>query len=89
MSGATAAGVACLLLLAALLPLTLTLAVPAQFNSTSLNRHLGRTYNLGGGVRFGGDAFVEVLAATQTPTQKDWFGGTVRLFCQSAWARTK
>ena len=26
-----------------------------QFNSTSLNRHLARTYNFGSGVRFGGD----------------------------------
>ena len=31
-----------------------------QFNSTSLNRHLARTYNMGSGVRFGGDGFVEV-----------------------------
>lgn len=32
-----------------------------QFNSTSLNRHLARTYNMGtSGVRFGGDSFVEV-----------------------------
>jgi glucose-1-phosphate adenylyltransferase len=31
-----------------------------QFNSTSLNRHLGRAYNMGSGVRFGGDGFVEV-----------------------------
>lgn len=47
-----------------------------QFNSTSLNRHLGRAYNLGSGVRFGGEGFVEVLAATQTPTDKEWFQGT-------------
>ena len=33
-----------------------------------LHRHLARTYNFGSGVRFGGDGFVEVLAATQTPT---------------------
>lgn len=25
------------------------------------------------GVRFGGEGFVEVLAATQTPTDKEWF----------------
>jgi glucose-1-phosphate adenylyltransferase len=37
----------------------------AQFNSTSLNRHLSRAYNMGSGVRSGGDGFVEVLAATQ------------------------
>jgi glucose-1-phosphate adenylyltransferase len=36
-----------------------------QYNSTSLNRHLARTYNMGSGVRFGGEGFVEVLAATQ------------------------
>lgn len=35
-----------------------------------LHRHLARTYNFGSGVRFGGDGFVEVLAATQTPTGK-------------------
>lgn len=44
-----------------------------QFNSMSLNRHLARAYNMGSGVRFGGDGFVEVLAATQTPTDKEWF----------------
>ena len=44
-----------------------------QFNSTSLNRHLGRAYNMGSGVRFGGEGFVEVLAATQTPTDTNWF----------------
>ncbi|KAG1652094.1 hypothetical protein FOA52_001015, partial [Chlamydomonas sp. UWO 241] len=51
--------------------------VLTQFNSMSLNRHLGRTYNMGSGVRFGGDGFVEVLAAMQTPKNPDqWFGGT-------------
>ena len=40
--------------------------VLTQFNSTSLNRHLARTYNLGSGVRFGGDGFVEVLAMLGT-----------------------
>jgi glucose-1-phosphate adenylyltransferase len=35
-----------------------------QFNSTSLNRHLARTYNFGNGVRFGGDGFVEVPSPT-------------------------
>jgi hypothetical protein len=25
------------------------------------------------GVKFGGDGFVEVLAATQTPKDKEWF----------------
>lgn len=41
-----------------------------QFNSTSLNRHLSRTYNLSGNVM--GNGFVEVLAATQTPSDKTW-----------------
>jgi glucose-1-phosphate adenylyltransferase len=35
--------------------------VLTQFNSTSLNRHLARTYNFGNGVKFGGDGFVEVV----------------------------
>ncbi|KIY95189.1 glucose-1-phosphate adenylyltransferase [Monoraphidium neglectum] len=56
-----------------------------QFNSTSLNRHLARTYNMGSGVRFGGDGFVEVLAATQTPTDKEWFQGTADAVRQYAW----
>ena len=56
-----------------------------QFNSTSLNRHLARTYNVGSGVRFGGDGFVEVLAATQTPTDKEWFQGTADAVRQYAW----
>ena len=37
--------------------------LPSQFNSTSLNRHMSRTYNFGTGIRFGGDGFVEVRAA--------------------------
>jgi glucose-1-phosphate adenylyltransferase len=59
--------------------------VMTQFNSTSLNRHLARTYNVGSGVRFGGDGFVEVLAATQTPTDKEWFQGTADAVRQYAW----
>ena len=51
--------------------------VLTQFNSTSLNRHLARTYNFGNGVKFGGDGFVEVLAATQTPKDKEWFQVTL------------
>ena len=49
-----------------------------QFNSASLNRHLARTYNFGNGIMYGGNAFVEVLAASQTPGQngKEWFQGT-------------
>lgn len=59
-----------------------------QFNSTSLNRHLARTYNMGSGVRFGGEGFVEVLAATQTPTDKEWFQGTADAVRQYAWLLT-
>lgn len=59
--------------------------VLTQFNSTSLNRHLARTYNFGSGVRFGGEGFVEVLAATQTPTDKEWFQGTADAVRQYAW----
>lgn len=56
-----------------------------QFNSTSLNRHLARTYNLGSGVRSGGDGFVEVLAASQTPEDKTWFQGTADAVRQYLW----
>ncbi|KAG1677828.1 hypothetical protein FOA52_008592 [Chlamydomonas sp. UWO 241] len=59
--------------------------VLTQFNSMSLNRHLSRTYNMGSGVRFGGDGFVEVLAATQTPTMNDWFGGTADAVRAYSW----
>ncbi|KAL6768784.1 AGP1 [Auxenochlorella protothecoides x Auxenochlorella symbiontica] len=57
-----------------------------QFNSTSLNRHLARTYNMGtSGVRFGGDSFVEILAANQTPTTDAWFQGTADAVRQYSW----
>jgi ADP-glucose pyrophosphorylase len=41
-----------------------------QFNSVSLNRHLARAYRQNS---VGSEGFVEVLAATQTPTDKQWF----------------
>lgn len=46
--------------------------VLTQFNSASLNRHLSRTY------RFSpfSDGFVDILAAEQTPDNRDWFQGT-------------
>jgi glucose-1-phosphate adenylyltransferase len=46
--------------------------VLTQFNSASLNHHLALTY------RFSAfsDGFVDVLAAEQTPGNKDWFQGT-------------
>ena len=59
-----------------------------QFNSTSLNRHLSRTYNFGQGPGISGQAgesFVEVLAATQTPQNKDWFRGTADAVRQYSW----
>jgi glucose-1-phosphate adenylyltransferase len=59
--------------------------IMTQFNSTSLNRHLARAYNMGSGVRFGGDGFVEVLAATQTPTDTEWFQGTADAVRQYSW----
>ena len=43
-----------------------------QFNSASLNRHIFRTYQFS---RFA-DGFVEILAAEQTPEDKNWFQGT-------------
>ncbi|KAK1278451.1 hypothetical protein QJS04_geneDACA003378 [Acorus gramineus] len=57
-----------------------------QFNSASLNRHLGRAYNFGNGVNFG-DGFVEVLAATQTPGEAGnrWFQGTADAVRQFHW----
>lgn len=46
--------------------------VLTQFNSASLNRHIGITYDFS---PFS-DGFVEVLAAQQTPVGEDWFQGT-------------
>jgi len=61
--------------------------VLTQFNSTSLNRHISRTYNFGTGVRTGGEGFAEVLAASQTPQPngKDWFQGTADAVRQYTW----
>ncbi|XP_024367955.1 glucose-1-phosphate adenylyltransferase large subunit 1 isoform X2 [Physcomitrium patens] len=60
--------------------------VLTQFNSTSLNRHLSRTYNLGNGSSFG-DGYVEVLAAAQRPGfgGDKWFGGTADAVRQYLW----
>ena len=55
--------------------------VLTQFNSASLNRHLSRTYNFGGF----DDAFVEVLAAQQTPESPQWFQGTADAVRQYLW----
>src|SRR6476620_9014557 len=43
-----------------------------QFNSASLNRHIGQTYRMDVFSR----GFVEILAAEQTPESSNWFQGT-------------
>ena len=54
--------------------------VLTQFNSASLNRHIGNTYRLD---RFSG-GFVEILAAEQTPDNPHWFQGTADAVRQAA-----
>lgn len=46
--------------------------VLTQFNSASLNRHIGNTYQFDRFRR----GFVTILAAEQTPSSTDWFQGT-------------
>src|SRR5438876_3106689 len=46
--------------------------VLTQFNSASLNRHVGQTYRLD----LFSHGFVEILAAEQTPDNPHWFQGT-------------
>lgn len=53
--------------------------VLTQFNSASLNRHIKNTYHFS----FFSSAFVDVLAAEQTPTNKTWFQGTADAVRQS------
>jgi glucose-1-phosphate adenylyltransferase len=53
--------------------------VLTQYNSASLNRHIVRTYRFS---RFS-DGFVEVLAAEQTPGNREWFQGTADAVRQS------
>lgn len=43
-----------------------------QFNSASLNRHIGQTYRMD----VFSQGFVEILAAEQTPENSNWFQGT-------------
>ncbi|CAD6230698.1 unnamed protein product [Miscanthus lutarioriparius] len=58
--------------------------VMSQFNSTSLNRHIHRTY-LGGGINFA-DGSVQVLAATQMPEEPaGWFQGTADSIRKFIW----
>ena len=47
--------------------------VLTQFNSASLHRHIGATYNFD---IFSSESFVEILAAQQTPTGAGWYQGT-------------
>jgi len=53
--------------------------VLTQFNSASLNRHIKNTYVFS---NFS-DAFVDILAAEQTPDNKTWFQGTADAVRQS------
>jgi glucose-1-phosphate adenylyltransferase len=55
--------------------------VLTQFNSASLNRHIGRAYNFSGF----DDGFVEVLAAQQTKENPQWFQGTADAVRQYIW----
>lgn len=53
--------------------------VLTQFNSASLNRHIKNTYNFS---TFS-EAFVDIMAAEQTPENKTWFQGTADAVRQS------
>ena len=53
--------------------------VLTQFNSASLNRHIKNTYHFS----FFSQAFVDVLAAEQTPGNQGWFQGTADAVRQS------
>ena len=53
--------------------------VLTQFNSASLNRHIKNTYHFS----FFSSAFVDVLAAEQTPRNQGWFQGTADAVRQS------
>lgn len=53
--------------------------VLTQFNSASLNRHIKNTYHFS----FFSSAFVDVLAAEQTPGNDGWFQGTADAVRQS------
>ncbi|MFT5751307.1 MAG: glucose-1-phosphate adenylyltransferase [Flavobacteriales bacterium] len=53
--------------------------VLTQFNSASLNKHIKNTYQFS----YFSDAFVDILAAEQTPENKGWFQGTADAVRQS------
>jgi glucose-1-phosphate adenylyltransferase len=54
--------------------------VLTQFNSASLNRHVGQTYRMDPFTR----GFVEILAAEQTPDNPNWYQGTADAVRQAA-----
>src|SRR5881227_4467546 len=54
--------------------------VLTQFNSASLNRHIGQTYRMD----LFANGFVEILAAEQTPDNPNWFQGTADAVRQAA-----
>src|SRR5437667_409561 len=54
--------------------------VLTQFNSASLNRHVGQTYRMD----LFANGFVEILAAEQTPDNPNWFQGTADAVRQAA-----
>jgi glucose-1-phosphate adenylyltransferase len=54
--------------------------VLTQFNSASLNRHVGQTYRMD----LFGRGFVEILAAEQTPDNPNWYQGTADAVRQAA-----
>src|SRR5476651_2904135 len=53
--------------------------VLTQFNSASLNKHIKNTYHFSSF----SEAFVDILAAEQTPTSGSWFQGTADAVRQS------
>ena len=53
--------------------------VLTQFNSASLNKHIKNTYHFSSF----DEAFVDILAAEQTPTSGSWFQGTADAVRQS------
>src|SRR3982751_4555085 len=53
--------------------------VLTQFNSASLNKHIKNTYHFSSF----SNAFVDILAAEQTPTSGGWFQGTADAVRQS------
>jgi len=59
--------------------------VLTQFNSASLNKHIKNTYHFS----FFSSAFVDVLAAEQTPGNSTWFQGTADAVRQSMHHFTK